>query len=43
MSVSDEFTIENAIKNIEDRLWVNYIKMITENDQKNIKYKRICW
>lgn len=24
MSVSDEFTIENAIKNIEDRLWVNY-------------------
>ena len=26
MSVSDEFTIENAIKNIEDRLWVNYVK-----------------
>ena len=26
MCVSDEFTIENAIKNIEDRLWVNYIK-----------------
>lgn len=26
MCVSDEFTIENAIKSIEDRLWVNYIK-----------------
>lgn len=26
MCVSDEFTIENAIKNIEDRLWVNYIR-----------------
>lgn len=28
MCVSDEFTIENAIKSIEDRLWVNYIKGI---------------
>lgn len=26
MCVSDKFTIENAIKSIEDRLWVNYIK-----------------
>lgn len=26
MSVSDEFTVENAVKNIEDRLWVTYLK-----------------
>lgn len=33
MCVSDEFTIENAIKSIEDRLWVNYV-------MKNIKLNK---
>lgn len=39
MSVSDEFTIENAIKNIEDRLWVNYIK--DGNRKRPEEYKNI--
>lgn len=39
MSVSDEFTIENAIKNIEDRLWVNYIK--DGNGKRPEEYKDI--
>ena len=39
MCVSDEFTIENAIKNIEDRLWVNYIK--DGNRKRPEEYKNI--
>lgn len=39
MSVSDEFTIENAIKNIEDRLWVNCIK--DGNGKRPEEYKNI--
>lgn len=39
MCVSDEFTIENAIKSIEDRLWVNYIK--DGNGKRPEEYKNI--
>lgn len=39
MSVSDEFTIESAIKSIEDRLWVNYIK--DGNRERPEEYKNI--